>query len=66
VKAGDPIPMDDLRVRVAEAEPGRERMAEVSALREATERMMTAVRELLGEVRGEPVPAPVRGARGTE
>jgi 1-acyl-sn-glycerol-3-phosphate acyltransferase len=66
VKAGEPIPMDDLRARVAEAEPGRERMAEVSALREATDRMMTAVRELLGEVRGEPVPAPVRGARGTE
>lgn len=66
VKAGEPIPMDDLRARVRDAEPGRERSAEVSALREATDRMMTAVRELLGEVRGEPVPAPVRGSRGSE
>jgi len=64
VKAGDPIDMDDLRARIRQAEPGDERMAEVSALREATERMMTAVRELLGEVRGEPVPAPSRGERG--
>jgi 1-acyl-sn-glycerol-3-phosphate acyltransferase len=66
VKAGPPIPMDDLRARVADAEPGRERSAQVSALREATERMMSAVRELLGEVRGETVPEATPGSRSTD
>lgn len=59
VKAGPPIPMDDLRARVAERGPR-------PLLRETTERMMTAVRELLGEVRGEAAPEPTRGARGGE
>jgi 1-acyl-sn-glycerol-3-phosphate acyltransferase len=64
VRAGAPIPLDDLRDRVARAEPGQERSAEVSALREATDRMMSAVRELLVDVRGEPAPERV-GRRGT-
>ncbi|MEJ2885839.1 lysophospholipid acyltransferase family protein [Actinomycetospora aeridis] len=54
VKAGPPIPMDDLRARLADRGPR-------PLLRETTERMMTAVRELLGEVRGEPVPEVTRG-----
>jgi 1-acyl-sn-glycerol-3-phosphate acyltransferase len=59
VKAGPPIPMDDLRARAAEKGPR-------PVLRETTERMMAAVRELLVDVRGEPAPDPTppRGARG--
>jgi 1-acyl-sn-glycerol-3-phosphate acyltransferase len=57
VKAGPPIPMDDLRARLADVGPR-------PLLRETTERMMTAVRELLSEVRGEPAPEPTRGPRG--
>ncbi|WP_285658135.1 lysophospholipid acyltransferase family protein [Actinomycetospora sp. NBRC 106375] len=59
VKAGPPIPMDDLRARVAERGPR-------PLLRETTDRMMTAVRELLSEVRGEPAPEPTRGARSQD
>jgi 1-acyl-sn-glycerol-3-phosphate acyltransferase len=57
VKAGPPIPMDDLRTRLVEVGPR-------PLLRETTERMMTAVRELLSEVRGEPAPEVTRGTRG--
>jgi 1-acyl-sn-glycerol-3-phosphate acyltransferase len=60
VKAGTPVPMDDLRARAGE------RGAEGGLLRETTERMMTAVRELLVDVRGEPAPAPTRGSRGQD
>jgi 1-acyl-sn-glycerol-3-phosphate acyltransferase len=56
VKAGPPIPMDDLRTRLAEVGPR-------PLLRETTERMMGAVRELLSDVRGEPAPEPTRGTR---
>ncbi|GAA4786879.1 lysophospholipid acyltransferase family protein [Actinomycetospora chlora] len=57
VQAGPPIPMDDLRTRLAEVGPR-------PLLREATERMMSAVRELLSDVRGEPAPEVTRGTRG--
>jgi len=59
VKAGPPIPLDDLRARLADRGPR-------PLLRETTDRMMTAVRELLGEVRGEQAPEPTRGTRGGE
>lgn len=59
VKAGPPIPLDDLRARLADRGPR-------PLLRETTDRMMTAVRELLGEVRGEPVPEITRGAQGPD
>jgi 1-acyl-sn-glycerol-3-phosphate acyltransferase len=57
VQAGPPIPMDDLRTRLAEVGPR-------PLLRETTERMMSAVRELLSDVRGEPAPEVTRGTRG--
>jgi 1-acyl-sn-glycerol-3-phosphate acyltransferase len=50
VRAGAPIDMSDLRARVGEKGPG------AALLRETTARMMTAVRELLEEVRGESAP----------
>lgn len=59
VKAGPPIPMDDLRARLADRGPR-------PLLRETTDRMMTAVRDLLGEVRGEAVPEVTRGSRSGE
>lgn len=45
IRAGVPVPMDDLRARVEERGPG------AALLRETTERMMGAVRTLLEEVR---------------
>ena len=45
VRAGAPVPMDDLRARVGEKGPG------AALLRETTERMMAAVRALLEDVR---------------
>jgi 1-acyl-sn-glycerol-3-phosphate acyltransferase len=45
VRAGEPVPMDDLRARVGEKGPG------AALLRETTERMMAAVRALLEDVR---------------
>jgi 1-acyl-sn-glycerol-3-phosphate acyltransferase len=47
VRAGAPIPMDDLRARVGANGPG------AKLLRETTERMMEAVRALLEDVRAE-------------
>lgn len=60
VKAGPPVPMDDLRARAGEGG------AEGGLLRETTERMMAAVRELLVEVRGEPAPEPTRRSGGPD
>jgi 1-acyl-sn-glycerol-3-phosphate acyltransferase len=60
VRAGEPVPMDDLRARVGPDGP------EGALLREATERMMAAVRALLVDVRGEPAPEPTRGPRRAE
>jgi 1-acyl-sn-glycerol-3-phosphate acyltransferase len=51
VKAGPPIELDDLRARVGDRPPG------AALMRETTERMMSAVRALLEEVRGETAPA---------
>ena len=51
LRAGDPVPLDDLRARVGEGGP------EGALLRETSERLMGAVRDLLAEVRGEPAPA---------
>jgi 1-acyl-sn-glycerol-3-phosphate acyltransferase len=51
VRAAAPLEMDDLRARVGEKGPG------AALLRETTERMMSALRALLAEVRGEPAPA---------
>jgi 1-acyl-sn-glycerol-3-phosphate acyltransferase len=51
VRAAAPLEMDDLRARVGEKGPG------AALLRETTERMMSALRDLLAEVRGEPAPA---------
>jgi 1-acyl-sn-glycerol-3-phosphate acyltransferase len=45
-KAGDPVPLDDLREREATPE----------VLREATDRIMDAITSLLEDVRGEPAP----------
>lgn len=50
VRAGTPIPMDDLRARVGPDGP------DVPLLRETTDRMMAAVLALLEEVRGVPGP----------
>lgn len=47
VRAGAPIPMDDLRARVGPNGPG------AALLRETTERMMAAVRALLEDVRAD-------------
>lgn len=49
LKAGDPIPLDDLRAGPITA----------AALREATDRIMMAITALVAELRGEPAP-PVR------
>jgi len=65
VRAGEPLPMDDIRARAEEAGPDRDRATEVALLRETTDRMMTAVRELLSGVRGEPAPEPSRRPRGS-
>ncbi|WP_414637793.1 lysophospholipid acyltransferase family protein [Actinomycetospora sp.] len=51
VRAGTPIQLDDLRARVGEKPPG------AALMRETTDRMMSAVRTLLEEVRGESAPA---------
>ncbi|WP_433799419.1 lysophospholipid acyltransferase family protein [Actinomycetospora sp. CA-084318] len=51
VRAGEPLPMDDLRARVGDRPPGAKLM------KETTERMMTAVGALLEDVRGEVRPA---------
>jgi len=59
VRAGEPIPLDDLRARVGADGP------DGALLRETSERMMTAVRDLLVEVRGEPAPGRPGGERGT-
>ncbi|MBM9468085.1 lysophospholipid acyltransferase family protein [Nakamurella leprariae] len=57
VAVGEPVPLDDLRTGPADAR----------AVRDASYRIMTAVRDLLAEVRGEPAPAdffdPKRAAR---
>lgn len=50
VRAGAPIPLDDLRARVGDGGP------DGALLRETTERMMLAVRALLSDVRAEEVP----------
>jgi 1-acyl-sn-glycerol-3-phosphate acyltransferase len=47
VRAGEPLPMDDLRARVGDRAPGAKLM------KETTERMMAAVGALLEDVRGE-------------
>lgn len=47
VRAGEPIPMADLRARVGPSGPG------AALLRETTERMMAAVRALLEDVRAD-------------
>lgn len=47
LKAGDPIPLEDLRAGPLTA----------AALREATDRIMAAITALVAEVRGEPAPA---------
>ena len=57
VRAGAPIDLSDLRARVGEKGPG------AALLRETTARMMTAVRELLEEVRGESAPQEGVGVR---
>ena len=63
VRAGAPIDLSDLRARVGEKGPG------AALLRETTARMMTAVRELLEDVRGESAPQegsePAPGDTGT-
>jgi 1-acyl-sn-glycerol-3-phosphate acyltransferase len=51
VRAAAPLDMSDLRARVGPKGPG------AALLRETTERMMTAVRTLLEEVRGESAPS---------
>jgi 1-acyl-sn-glycerol-3-phosphate acyltransferase len=57
VAVGEPVPLDDLRTGPHDAR----------AVRDASYRIMTAVRDLLAEVRGEPAPAdffdPKRAAR---
>ena len=58
VRATTPLDMSDLRARVGEKGPG------AALLRETTERMMSAVRELLEEVRGEKAPAQDPGTTG--
>jgi len=65
VRAGDPVPLDDVRARAREAGPDRDRSTEVALLRETTERMMSAVRDLLADVRGEAAPEPTRRPRGS-
>ena len=65
VRAGDPVPLDDVRARAREAGPDRDRSTEVALLRETTDRMMSAVRDLLADVRGEPAPEPTRRPRGS-
>jgi 1-acyl-sn-glycerol-3-phosphate acyltransferase len=50
VRATTPLDLSDLRARVGEKGPG------AALLRETTERMMSAVRALLEEVRGESAP----------
>lgn len=51
VRAAEPLDLSDLRARVGEKGPG------AALLRETTERMMSAVRVLLEEVRGETAPS---------
>ncbi|WP_018334883.1 1-acyl-sn-glycerol-3-phosphate acyltransferase [Actinomycetospora chiangmaiensis] len=51
VRAGEPLPMDDLRARVGDRPPGARLM------KETTERMMAAIGALLEDVRGEVRPA---------
>jgi 1-acyl-sn-glycerol-3-phosphate acyltransferase len=65
VRAGDPVPLDDVRARAREAGPDRDRSTEVALLRETTDRMMSAVRDLLADVRGEAAPEPTRRPRGS-
>jgi 1-acyl-sn-glycerol-3-phosphate acyltransferase len=60
VAVGDPVPLDDLRAGPADAR----------AVRDASYRIMAAVRDLLAEIRGEVAPAdffdPKRAARAAE
>jgi 1-acyl-sn-glycerol-3-phosphate acyltransferase len=58
VQAGAPIDLSDLRARMGERGPG------AALLRETTARMMSAVRELLEEVRGESAPREDPNATG--
>jgi 1-acyl-sn-glycerol-3-phosphate acyltransferase len=51
VRATEPMDLSDLRARVGDKGPG------AALLRETTERMMSAVRALLEEVRGESAPS---------
>ena len=50
LRAGTPIPLDDLRARVGPSGP------DAALLRETTDRMMDAVRALLADMRGTPAP----------
>ena len=51
VKAGDPVPLDDLQARVQGTQPSHD------LLEEATDRIMAAVTALVAELRGEEAPA---------
>jgi len=52
VVAGPPVPLDDLRARLAGGQP------DAATLREATDRILDAVTALLEEIRQEPAPRP--------